>query len=217
MRRVRRLIEERVDASFLQRGDIRLGVAAETAAADAVGAEFAAAVADEDQLDLLFEACHVSDVGHGDAAAAENADVRKRVEMGQGDRLRLHAAHGKAGHRAMRLVGERAEVGVDVGDQIVDENLLERAEVEAAASAASARNRRAVRRATACRSCVRPSRPAEMLPPLFHHDDEWLGFSLGDQVVHDQAGVALAAPAGFIFAGAVLQVEHRITLAGSLS
>ena len=45
-----------------------------------------------------------------------------------------------------------------------------------------------------------------------HHDDEGLGFALGDQVVHDQAGVPLAAPAGFILAAAVLQIQHRIAL-----
>jgi len=40
----------------------------------------------------------------------------------------------------------------------------------------------------------------------------WLAFS--KQVVHDQIGVALRAPASFIFTHAVLEIEHRITLAG---
>ena len=45
-----------------------------------------------------------------------------------------------------------------------------------------------------------------------HHDDEGLGLAFGDQVVHDQIGVALVAPGGFILAPAVLQVQHRIAL-----
>ena len=65
-----------------------------------------------------------------DAAAAEDADVGELVEIGQSDLPGLHAAHGQAGHGAIRLVGERAEIGVDEGNQIVDEHALERAEVE---------------------------------------------------------------------------------------
>ena len=71
--------------------------------------------------------------------------------------------------------------------------------------------RRSPARARARRSRV--GRPWAADAAVFHHDDEGLGFALGDQVVHDQAGVALAAPAGFIFAPAVLQIEHRIALA----
>ena len=37
----------------------------------------------------------------------------------------LHSAHGQTGHGAMRLIGERAEVGVNIRDQFVDENGLE--------------------------------------------------------------------------------------------
>src|SRR5207302_10612881 len=51
------------------------------------------------------------------------------------------------------------------------------------------------------------------VPAVLHHDDEGLRFTLGDQVIHDQAGESLPAPAGFIFARAVLQIEHRVTLA----
>ena len=45
-----------------------------------------------------------------------------------------------------------------------------------------------------------------------HHDEEGLDLAFGDQVVHDQVGVALVAPGGFILAPAVLQVQHRISL-----
>ena len=125
-------------------------------------------------------------------------------------RPRLHAAHRKAGHRAVRLIGDGAEVGVDERNEIVDEHLLERAEVERA----SARTRHsAVRRAGRSRRSVRWPRAGERIAAVFHRDDERLRFSLGDQVVHDQSGVALAAPARFILARAVLQIEHRIALA----
>ena len=33
---------------------------------------------------------------------------------------------------------------------------------------------------------------------------------LGDQIVHDQIGVALVGPGGFVLAPAMLQVQHRI-------
>ena len=48
----------------------------------------------------------------------------------QGDRLGLHSAHGQTGHGAMGLIGERAEVGIDVRDQFVDENRLEWIDIE---------------------------------------------------------------------------------------
>jgi hypothetical protein len=44
--------------------------------------------------------------------------------MLQRNRLCLHATHGKAGHGAMRLIGERTEIGVNVRDQLIDENRL---------------------------------------------------------------------------------------------
>ena len=44
------------------------------------------------------------------------------------------------------------------------------------------------------------------------HHDEGLGFAFRNQVVQDQARVPLTAPPVFIFPGAVLNVQHRITL-----
>src|SRR6185369_17425043 len=93
-----------------------LRVAAERPAPRAIatvgGIHFTAAIADEDQFDLLLESRHVSDVRLSDAATAENADVGKLVEVSQGDRAGLHAAHGETGHRAMRLIGHRAVGGI---------------------------------------------------------------------------------------------------------
>src|SRR5208283_1515442 len=42
------------------------------------------------------------------------------------------------------------------------------------------------------------------------------GFAIGNQVVHDQVGMALIAPAGLIFAHAMLQIERREALVGVL-
>ena len=110
---------------------LALGSPPKRPAAAAVGVKFTAAVADEHHLDLLLEGGQVGDIRHGDAAAAEDADVGELVEVGQGDLPGLHAAHGEAGHGPMGLVGQGAVVGINEGDQVVDQNPLESAEVEA--------------------------------------------------------------------------------------
>src|SRR5208283_6247980 len=86
--RLRRHVEDAVDASLFERLGVRLGVASEASApaASAVGGvKFAAAVADEHDLDLLLEGGQIGDVRQGDAAAAEEADMGELVEVGQGD------------------------------------------------------------------------------------------------------------------------------------
>src|SRR5262245_40295531 len=115
----------------------------------------------------------------------------------------------------MRLIGDGAEVGIDEGNQVINEHTLERVEVEGTKAAAPARTRSGtVRRASSSRGRVRPPRAAaERIAAVFHHDDEGLRFSLDDQVVHDKTSVALPSPAGFIFARAVLQIQHRVALA----
>ena len=80
--------------------------------------------------------------------------------------------------------------GVDVGNQLVDENRLEAIDFEIPEAA----------------------EPDFVRHAVGHHDEEGLDLALGDQVVHDQVGVALVAPGGFVLAPAVLQVEHRISL-----
>src|ERR1035437_2494240 len=68
-------IEGTLDASLLQRFDVGL----------ASGAILAASVTDEHDFDLLLEGVHVGDFRRSNAATAENADVRKLVEVRQGD------------------------------------------------------------------------------------------------------------------------------------
>src|SRR6185503_14974112 len=100
----------------------------------------------------------------------------------------------------MRLIGEGAEIGLDERNRVVDERLLKRAEVKGASARAGARRSRVGWAGTTDAA-------------VLHHDDERLAFSLGDQVVHNQTGVALAAPTCFIFAATMLEVEHRVAFA----
>ena len=44
------------------------------------------------------------------------------------DQLGFEAAHGEARHRAVALIGERSEIGVDIRNKLVDQERLERLE-----------------------------------------------------------------------------------------
>ena len=109
-----------VHSGLFERFGVRLGVAAEwstSRAASAIGRiDFPAAVANEHKFDLLLESRHVRDVCCSNATPAENANVRKLVEISLGDRSGLHATHGEASHRAVRLIGHRAIGAIDPGD-----------------------------------------------------------------------------------------------------
>ena len=167
-------------------------------------AVFFAAVTDKDEFGFLFESRHVRDVREADAAAAENADVRESVEVGEGDGVGLHAAHGEASHGAMRLVRDGAEMCVDVRNEVINEDMLEGGEVEGWASSWSS---------SVVGAAGAADTAGEGISAEFHDDNEGTGFSFGEEVVHNPAGVALAAPAGFVFASAVLQIERGVTLA----
>src|ERR1041385_7353695 len=132
VRSVGGFVEHAVDAGFFERRDVHFRIAAEGAAADAVGSQLAAAVTHKHEFHLLLEPGHVRNVRHRDAATTEDADVRERVQMRQGDRPRLHATHREPGHGAMRLVRYRSEVCVDEWNEVVDQHLFEGAEIEAA-------------------------------------------------------------------------------------
>src|ERR1035438_249940 len=110
----------------------------------------------------------------------------------------------------MGLIGEGAVIGINEGDQVVDENALESAEVKPASTGTGdAAKWGAVGRASRSRRATWAGTSGNIA--IGHHDNEGLGFPVGDQVVHNQTSVTLAAPAGFIFPAAVLQVQHRIT------
>ena len=132
--------------------------------------------------------------------------------MGECDAARLHAAHREAGHGAMGLIGDGAEVCVHERNEVSEQGLLETAEVKGP----SARTcDRAIRRARRDRGGVCwPRAAGKGIAAEFHGDDERLRFSLGDQVVQDQSGVPLTSPARFVLARTVLKVEDGIAFPG---
>src|SRR5208283_3808947 len=83
-----------------------------------------AAAATEHHFDLLLETRRILDIGGGDDAAAEEADLGKLVEILQGDDLGFHPAHGKPSHATMSLIAQSTEVGVDIRNEFVYENHL---------------------------------------------------------------------------------------------
>jgi hypothetical protein len=172
-------------------------------------AVFFAAVTDKDEFGFLFESRQIRDVREANAAAAEHANVGERVEVRESDYAGLHAAHREASHGAMRLIGEGAEICVDVGNEIINKDMLESGEVEVRTWAWSWFGR-------VVGSGGAASATSEWIPAEFHGDNKRPGFSFGEEVVHDPAGVSLASPAGFVFTGAVLQIEHGITIATAL-
>src|SRR5690606_35180224 len=139
----------------------------------------------------------VLDISRSDAAAAEDSDVGKLVEVRRGDLAGLHATHGESGHGTVRLVGKGAVVGINVRNQVINENPLEGVKVETSA-AGTARSAHAgsgslpVACGSRWRNCgsiggfwFRRAGVAD-IESIFQNDDERLGFALGDQVVHDQ-------------------------------
>ena len=217
VRGVRRHIRGVLEADGIERGVIGVDVAG----------ILAAATTGEHDLDLLPEARRVADIIRVDDAAAEQPDVRKLVEVLQRDDLGLHSAHREAGHGPIRLIRERAEVGVDVRNQFAHQHLLEhrrragegiRPATKRPAAGSVCRGRRH------SRVCVRAScgpaacawTRAFIRQPIGHHDDEGLALRLGDQVVHDQVGSALVPPRILVLAPAMLEIKHRVAFGGVL-
>ena len=150
-------------------------------------------------------------------AAAEKPDVGEFVEILQGDNLGLRSAHGQASHGTIWLIGQRAEIGVNVRDQFANEHLLEgfgcrRKWVPAAATSRSpssgsgvgARGRR-IRSSSRRSGSASSTRSRSFVgQTVGHHDDEGLGLSLGDQVIHDQRCKPLDTPPVFVLTPAML-------------
>src|SRR5690242_5180697 len=103
----------------------------------------------------------------------------------------------------MRLIGESPIVRINEGNELVNEYMLKRAKIEAATTAAAC--------SAALRGRSRSASTSARDVTIGHHNDEWLCLAFGDKVVHDHVGMALCAPARFIFAAAMLQIENRIT------
>ena len=120
--------------------------------------------------------------------AAEEAAVREEVLVLHADAAGLHAAHGETGHRAVLAVGEGAVAMVDVGDDVLCQQVFDERGVEAALL---------LRKVMVGNHAVQ------------HDNDHRLGFALRDECVHDEVHLALAYPAGFIFTMTMLEVENR--------
>ena len=213
--------------------DLRVGAVAE--AGHAV-LQFAAAEAHEYELEALGEFGIVLRVIHGDGAAAEDAQGGEHLRVRNGDGLGLHAAHGEAGHRTVLVVGDRAEVAVDVRDAILDQGVREAVgpagrHAEAAARTLALSLRRtlalrgtlslralahALRRTLALGTALAHGRTRHRPGTVLHHDDERDGLARRDEVVHDGCGMALLGPAVLVLTATVLQVQHRIALGGIL-
>ena len=135
-------------------------------------------------------AVSLGDIAPGDGGA-ESGDVTEQLGMIEPDSQGLAAAHGEAGDRPMFPVGVDAVLRLDerhdVGEQILRE---QRGAFRGIAGAGQ----------FACGNAV----------AVGHHDDEWLGFTGGEQVIHDEIGVAEDGPDQLVAVGAVEQVEDGI-------
>ena len=94
----------------------------------------------------------------------------------------------------MLAVGLRAEVGIDVGNQVVQQYGIERSAVLAAP----------------CR--IAAATEGRLDVAALHDHNHRHGLALGNGIVHDVLHLALIHPAGFALAHAVLQVEHGVAL-----
>ena len=130
-----------IDAGLFERIRDRPVVSTEETVRSAM-LQFAAAKADEHELDLFPETRRLSNIFDTNAAAAEYADRGEHIGPGESDDPGLHTAHGESGHGPMGLICKGAEVGVNKGDQLVDKNLREAAEVKPASAGTGGATRR---------------------------------------------------------------------------
>ena len=187
--------EHAVQPRLLQGGGIGARIAAGTTGrAGAAALQFATAETDEGQLHLVAIArCRIH-ILERHRPAAEQPDIGERVEMLGRDQLGLEPAHRQARHGAMPLVRQRPEMAIDIRHQFVQQHGLKRPDVERGQPAGAAG-------------------PQVVGHAIGHDDDERPCLSGGDQIVHDQIGMTLVRPGGFVLAPAMLEIEHRITLA----
>src|SRR5690348_14984672 len=138
------------------------------------------------------------------SGTAKSADVGEEIEMIQSDLKRLHSTHRKAGHGAMIAIGQRAEVGINVWNKRLGYVVLE--------------SRRHVlhrlhhfRRPKWLSGQVRRRLARAARVAISHDDNHGLAAFSGKQIVENKIRVALPDPAGLIFAGSMLKIEHRIS------
>src|SRR5579872_2509473 len=117
----------------------------------------------------------------------------------------------------MGLIGESAKVGVYERNDLLNQSVFERrVGHHESATTAWTTWRDSLTSGSRSSTSGRWSTTASNGPTGYQitvrdHDQEWLGFSFCDQIVHDRTRVSLPAPTMFVLARAVLQVEHGIT------
>ena len=98
-------------------------------------------------------------------------------------------------HSTVFTVGLSAEVGVDIGDEVVEQDWIERVAVGIHRLALS---------------------EGGLDVATLHHHNHRDGLAAGNGVVHDVLHVALLRPSCLVLAHAMLQVEHGVALLGVL-
>jgi hypothetical protein len=93
--------------------------------------------------------------------------------------------HREAGHGTICLVGESTKVSIHIRNQFVEEHCLKRLNIEAPETAPSAR-------------------PYHISHSIRHYDDKGIRLALGYQIVHNQVGMSLVCPSGFVLSPAML-------------
>ena len=120
-------------------------------------------------LEDILHSLRILDLLGGILTAAEQSPVSEHLRSTQGDELRLHTAHREASHSAVPLVGLGEEVLVDMGDKLVDKQLLKLLGSE-----------------------LTDSTELEVVcQTVGHHHNERLDLAVGNEVVHYQSRTAL--------------------------
>ena len=156
------------------------------------------AAAHEEVVNLLVELLGIGEhavVGcfhvETEDGPAEGAHVGELVKVGKHHVEGLVAAPRQSCHSTVLTVGEGPEVGIDIGNEVVEQYGVESIAVVVGATA------------------------TEVLwwsldVAALHHHNHRYGLAVGNGVVHDVLHVALLRPACLVLTHTVLQVEHGI-------
>ena len=198
-----------------------------------------AASAHEEHLVGLLEVGSVLQVIHAECATTEHTHVCKGLGVGQCDATSLHATHRESCHGAVLRVGNHAIVLLHHRDDVLQQNLLEGFEEVAEAATTEATSTLSTLAARTLSTLSHALRTLSLgtartlsteasettltgswvartacVETVIHPDDEGHCLAGGDEVVHDDARLALCAPARLVLAHAMLQVEHGEFLCG---
>ena len=128
-------------------------------------------------------------------STAEGTQPGELIHVVEHDVEGLVSTPGEAGHSAVVAVGLRAEVCIDIRNEVVQEDGIERSTIVAHALTTTHRG---------------------LDVTALHHHDHRHSLALGNGIVHDVLHLTLQGPAGLAFAHTMLQVEHGIALLQAL-